>query len=816
MKDKLFSLLKFAIGWPLSLLAFFFILKIFLDQAPSLLPNLQNINWLLLFFGIVSLLIYYFLRSLIWHRIMQHFSYKVPMRESNYLWAMSELKRYIPGKVWMVLGRTVMFQKLGIGKKDIGKGLLIELEVFVLGSLVVSLLAVPFFFPEDALWSLIWMSICVIIIIGIYCYNQQILSVIARSEAIPSSGGLLRSFFARNDKIKTFIFFLLPPFQSKATLMLVLISIVALVFFGLGNYLVISATFLLDPQLVFQLIGVFVLAFLAGFLSVITPSGLGVREAVMLYGLLYVTTAGLAAFGALFSRLMLILSELTFIGLSYLLRKIKNQYVLHAFRWIGKHPQVSIVAFLSLLYTFYITAASFLRYDNYYTGRFDLGNMVQTVWNTLHGRIFLFTNPDGTEIVSRLAFHADFILILLAPFYALWQDPRMLLLIQTVVVAFGAFFVYAIARDVLKSKNLGVVFAFAYLINPSLERANLYDFHAVTLATTFFLAAFYFVLKKRFWLVVLFLFLAAITKEQVWLIVALFGLWILVGYRKYLLGSALTVIGIGMFYYLISYAIPQASPGTEHFALSYFAAFGDTPAEVLRTILFSPGTVVQAIWTPTRIEYLIQLFLPYGYLSLLFPFTLIFAGPDLGINLLSSNEHLHQIYYQYTAIISPFIIISAIYGVWVLQWLSLRAKRGNLIKKGIASPFPGVAMTNIFVGLYIILTSVYSAYLYGPFPGAKNSNLDMFTKPLKNRAYVDMYLAQIPQDYRVAASNSLGSHLMHRDYIYTVPVGIDRADMIVLLLDNEKSLQTYETVRQNLEYVQVARDGDFVAFERKK
>lgn len=727
-------------------------------------------------------MVYYLLRSIIWHRILEGFSYKISFRESCYLWAISEVKRYIPGKIWLVLGRAVMFNKHGVEKKDIGKGLLIEVELFLLGSFIISLLAIPFFFPQTAIVYLFLSGLAVASIIAAFCFNRPVM------HRIPI-------------KLQRFSHIIFPPFGPGENVKLILISSVGLIFFGLGNYFVISAAFLLDPQLIFQLIGFFVLAFLAGFLSVITPSGLGVREGAMLYGLLQVTTAGLAAFGALFSRLMLIVSELLFILVSYGLRVTKNTFIIRSVQWTRKHPQFSIVACLSLIYTCYITAASFLRYDNYYTGRFDLGNMAQTVWNTVHGNIFLFTNPDGTENVSRLAFHADFVLILLAPFYALWQDPRMLLLIQTVVTAAGAFFVYAIARDVLKSKNLGVVFAFTYLINPSLERANLYDFHAVTLATTFFLAAVYFLLKKRLWLVVVFLLLAAITKEQVWLIVALFGLWILIGYRKYLLGAALTVIGVGMFYFLISYAIPQASPGTEHFALSYFAAFGDTPAEVLRTILFSPGTVLQAIWTPTRIDYFEQILSPYGYLSLLFPFFLIFAGPDLGINLLSSNPQLHQIYYQYTATITPFIVISAIYGVWVIKKLPLLNSKYSVI--------------NVFLGMYILFMSVYAAYLYGPLPGAKNSNLDMFTKPLEDRAYVDTYLSQIPQEYSVAASNSLGSHLAHRDYIYTVPIGTDSADMIVLLLNNEKSIQTYETVQQDSEYVQVAREGDFVAFKRK-
>ena len=115
---------------------------------------------------------------------------------------------------------------------------------------------------------------------------------------------------------------------------------------------------------------------------------------------------------------------------------------------------------------------------------------------------------------------------MLAPFYFIWSDPKVLLVIQSVVVGLGAVFVYALSRDVLKGKWLPLLLAEVYLLNPSLQRANLYDFHAVVLSSTFLLGAFYFLQKKRLLLFLFMLFLAAITKEQVWLIVAFFGVYI--------------------------------------------------------------------------------------------------------------------------------------------------------------------------------------------------------------------------------------------------------------------------------------------------
>src|SRR3989304_5843101 len=170
--------------------------------------------------------------------------------------------------------------------------------------------------------------------------------------------------------------------------------------------------------------------------------------------------------------------------------------------------QEIVLVILTIIYNIYFIYASFLRYENFYAGKFDLGNMVQTVWNTAHSNIFRLTDPNATREVSRLAFHSDFILILFAPFYLLWEDPRMLLLIQTVVVAFGGIFVFLIANHILKNKNISLVLALAYFINPGVNFSNLYDFHSVTLSTTFLLATFYFIFKKKYAYMLLFLILS--------------------------------------------------------------------------------------------------------------------------------------------------------------------------------------------------------------------------------------------------------------------------------------------------------------------
>lgn len=246
-----------------------------------------------------------------------------------------------------------------------------------------------------------------------------------------------------------------------------------------------------------------------------------------------------------------------------------------------------------------------------------------------------------------------------------------------------------------------------------------------------------------------------------------------------------------MFYFLIWHAIPQAR-GSGHFALSYFSSFGDSPGQIIKTTIFDPQKTFTIMMDPNRIDYLRRLFAPVGYLSLFSPLYLLFAIPDLLINMLSNNDQLHQIYYQYTAAITPFIFITAILGLQV-------------IKKFTKLPA-------LFLIFYLITMSLIGAYLFGPLPGAKEPNLDMFTKQVNDREIIEKYLSGIPKNLKVSATNNLGAHLSDREMIYTVPLGLDKADVVVLLLTNQPTQKLEQELIDKLKL-----SGKFdLAFEKDK
>lgn len=779
MKPKLFNLIKFFVGWPISVVSLIFILKILFPGASQINLYLNRINPLTLAPSILCFFTYFLLRGYIWQNILSKQKQKINLKKSLFLWSFSEFKRYVPGNIWSFVGRVVAFSNLGIDKLLITKSLMYEIEYFLLGCLIASIFALPIIFK--------------ILPVSHY-YEVQVGSIFIFLTLF------IVFFFLFSSRLKKKYKFI-PDFKSSDHLKLITVSFISVFFFGLGTYFSAMSIFYINPKDIILFSGFFGFALLIGYLSLITPTGLGVREGILILGLSTVLPIQISAFISIFSRILLILSEIILLIFLWIWNNLKNSLTTKTESFIYKNWQGILVFILIIIYLFYFISAAFLRHDNFYTGRFDLGNMDQTIWNTIHGRIFQITDPNGTNVMSRLAFHADFILVLLSPLYFFWREPKMLLFIQTVVLSLGAIFVYLIAREKTQNKNLSLALSFCYLIYPPLNYINLFDFHPVSFAITLFLGAFYFTLKKKYLWVFVFLILAGLTKEEAWIQVGLFGIYLLIFEKRKLLGSLIFLLSSATFFYLVFYEMPKLAGG-KHFALSYYSDFGESPSAILKNVILNPLKTLSVLILPDRLEYILKVLLPLAFLPI-FSVYFVFTIPQFLINLLSSNIQTHEIFFQYTSTITPFLFISTIYAA---------NKMNKYFRK---------LNTTFFIFLVLIF-SLSSAYAYGPLPGSFSPNISMFTDKVQNNGAITKFLKEIPKPYSISATNNLGAHLSHREKIYTVPVGLSNADFVLFLTrgseiydpEIKKEKEFMNEVQKNSNYKEVYQNGDFIAFER--
>lgn len=469
-----------------------------------------------------------------------------------------------------------------------------------------------------------------------------------------------------------------------------------------------------------------------------------------------------------------------------------------------------ILILLIFSFILFFGSLAVLRHDNFHSRRLDLGNMDQTIWNVVNGNGFTLTDPMGTAQLSRLAVHADFLLILLSPLYIVWSDPRMLLLIQVIVVGIGAIPVYWIALHVLKSRGVALFFAALYLLYPPLGRNMLHDFHAVSLTTTFLLFAYWYMVKEKYIPFIIFAILAALGKEHIWITLALMGVYIAVWKKSPRIGIPITGISGAIFYILFWIAIPAVSPAKQHFALSYLSEFGGGLNEIFKNLLTNPLAILSVMLRPDRVYYYYQLLFPVGFLPIFSPFALLFGAESLLINSLSNNNLMRQIDYQYTSTIIPFLMVSAIHGYAVLGKMLQRIKMLQVIRK-----IP-ITLT------YLVVCMSISLYLWGEFPTGKTQWFWHFITPVPERQTMNTIATSIDSTKTVSVTNNIGAHFSQRKYLYNFPINADKADYTVVYLGDtyawpsgEAQLIAVRTLLANQEYQLIAQEGNFFAFKKK-
>jgi uncharacterized membrane protein len=318
----------------------------------------------------------------------------------------------------------------------------------------------------------------------------------------------------------------------------------------------------------------------------------------------------------------------------------------------------------------YIAAMSFqsvLRYVTFKATAFDLGNMDQVLWNTIHGRPFQFTNQaiDWYGPPNRLAIHVEPIMLLVAQLYTLHSDPRTLLIFQTLVLAAGAPAVFLLTRRYLPSwPVLAAVMAMAYLLSPALLGINIFDFHPDSLATPLLLYALLALTYRRYiWFLFLCLFVCA-CKEDMPLAVAFLGLLLIWKYHLPRLGLTLLLAGCLWTVLAFKLVIPHFYVGVQPNNFWYRYQFlGSTPIAAIVNLLEHPWLIFTQIITLDRVYYTFSLLRSTGFLALLAPEWLLPALPKFASNFLSSNSPNYSGVYHYNAAIIPFVMLAALHGI---------------------------------------------------------------------------------------------------------------------------------------------------------
>ncbi len=415
-----------------------------------------------------------------------------------------------------------------------------------------------------------------------------------------------------------------------------------------------------------------------------------------------------------------------------------------------------ILFIIILLFALFFAALAVQQHNAYLTNGLDIGNVDQALWNTAHGRLMQFSLM--TPVQNRLALHVEPILLVFVPFYWLGlSGPKLLLIVQAGVVALGAWPLYQLAANRFQIDGVArplvrwvaLILPLAYLLLPTLESAALYDFHAVTLAPTFLLAAFWALERRRTGWLWLFAALAMATKEDMPLVVAMLGLYAGLAQRRWRLAAAIIAVAALWFGAAVLLIQPLFAAGG-NIQLDRYAWLGDSPGAMLATLLTRPGLVLAHLRQVNAAGYLLHLFFPTAFLALLSPLTLVPLLPSLAVNLLSDNPFTWRLEdFHYGAPLAPFLFISTIHSI---SWLNRKVAAFRF------APF--------LVALLLLVLAFSGVYHYqrGYTP---LSRAFVWPTVTGHHRQVDALLATIPPDAPVFAQSNLAPHVSQRQFIFT-------------------------------------------------
>src|SRR6266702_4870765 len=260
-----------------------------------------------------------------------------------------------------------------------------------------------------------------------------------------------------------------------------------------------------------------------------------------------------------------------------------------------------ILILIMLVYMVDMSYQAILRYETFKAGAFDLGNMDQVLWNTIHGRFFQFTNQaiDWYGPPTRLAIHFEPIILPLSLLYAFHADPRILLVFQTLALMSGALPVFLLTRKYLPEWPIfAVLMAAAYLLSPALLGLNIFDFHPVSLATPLLLYAMLALTYKRYVWFLVACVLACSCKEDIPLAVAVFGILLIWKYKLPRLGITLIIGGLLWSFLSFKVIIPHFYPGVQVNNYWYrYESLGSSPGAAIANLLIHPWLLVTTFIT---------------------------------------------------------------------------------------------------------------------------------------------------------------------------------------------------------------------------
>ena len=300
-KDKVLRALKIIFG----VLVVVFLAWYFRKNWDEFSEKIMNVNIGVFVFSMLFYFVYKITLASLWHYItkINGCSIKYEKAVTSYLYSI--LGKYIPGKVFMLAARLTYYKEEDAPLAKVTVCFFIENVCTLLGAAMLFIVSL-FFFPNDLLEQYKWVTV-VLIAAFFVVIHPKVINFFLR---------ILGKLFKKDLQI---------PMKYSQMLKVVLLFV--------GNWLIVGFGFYILTKSIYPAVGLNELLFCAGIwgvsaimgiLAIFAPSGLGVREGIIMAGLMLIMPEGDAAVVSVVSRLWQTIPELVLVALAFVYSRIRK------------------------------------------------------------------------------------------------------------------------------------------------------------------------------------------------------------------------------------------------------------------------------------------------------------------------------------------------------------------------------------------------------------------------------------------------------------------------------------------------------------
>lgn len=267
--------------------------------------TIRNVDIGIFLFSMLFYFVYKYTLASLWHYITKINGCAIGYEKAVTSYLYSILGKYIPGKVFMLAARLAYYKEEDAPLAKVTVCFFIENVCTLLGAamlFIVSLL----FFPNSLLQDYKWITLLLIAAFFV-CIHPKIINFFL---------GIIGKLFRKDLSI---------PMKYSDMLKVVLLFI--------GNWLIIGVGFFILTKSIYPDVGLSHLLFCAGIwgvsaimgiLAVFAPSGLGVREGIIVAGLMLIMPESDAMVISVVSRLWQTIPELLLVALAFLWSRMRK------------------------------------------------------------------------------------------------------------------------------------------------------------------------------------------------------------------------------------------------------------------------------------------------------------------------------------------------------------------------------------------------------------------------------------------------------------------------------------------------------------